>query len=68
MRTLLILLALAVVATSFAGCTASGQRTMARDCAYFHDDLQRAVMLDQPSALHPRDNVADDVYEPYHSY
>jgi hypothetical protein len=64
---LMILLAFAVLATSFVGC-GTAANSVGRDCNYFCDDTVRALGLDQPSALHARDLVSGQAYEPYRGY
>ena len=67
MRILVIALTLVMVAAMF-GCNAVAWHSMGRNLQYACDDTQRAFGLDKPNALHPRDLVADDVYEPYNGY
>ena len=64
----MVVLALAVFVTAFAGCSATGRHSCSRNLQYCHDDVQRAFGLDRPSALHPRDLVAGDSAEPYRGY
>ena len=68
MRTLLILVALAALVIGVAGCGSTACYSIGRDCNYMADDLQRQLGLDQPSPLHPRDNIAPDASEPYHPF
>jgi len=67
-RKVVILLVLAVILVSLGGCTATSQRSMSRNLNYLADDWYRFAGLDRPSALHPRDLVPYDIYEPYRGY
>ncbi len=67
MRILAIALTLVVAAAMF-GCNSAAMHSVGRNLQYACDDTQRAFGLDKPSALHSRDLVADDVYEPYNGY
>jgi len=63
-KKLALLLILAMLIVSVAGCE-TAKRANSRNWDYFRDDSARALGLDQPSALHARDNTPDDLYEPY---
>ena len=67
MRTLLILVALAVMLIGVTGCGTAGY-VIGRDLNYMGDDAQRQFGLDQPSMLHARDNISPSASEPYHPY
>ncbi len=67
MRTLLILVALAILLIGVAGCSTAGY-SVGRNMNYLGDDTQRMLGLDQPSPLHARDNIAPDAAEPYHPF
>ncbi len=67
MRTLLILTALVVLATGMFGCS-TASHSVGQNLRYTCDDSVRAFGLDQPSALHPRDNMTYDSAEPYRGY
>ena len=63
----LLVLILVMVAVSVCGCR-SAARSMVRNTQYMIDDTWRFVGLDQPSQLHPRDYVPEDLFEPYTGY
>jgi len=63
-KKLSILLVLALVALSVAGCE-TAQRTSDRNLQYLGDDAARATGFAEPSTLHARDNVPGTLYEPY---
>jgi predicted small secreted protein len=62
-KKLVMLLLLMVMVAFVAGCN-TGQ-SVDRNLHYAGDDTARALGLDQPSSLHPRDNVPLDVAQPY---
>jgi hypothetical protein len=66
-RTLLILVALAVIIIGVSGCSTAGW-SVGRNLNYMADDTTRALGLDGPSALHTRDNIDPYTAEPYHPF
>ena len=67
MKKLAILLVFAFVVTMLVGCETT-KRTTDMNMKYLGDDTMRALGFDQPSQLHPRDNVSSTMYEPYRPY
>ncbi len=68
MRTLLILVALAMLTVGIVGCGSTAGYSVGRNMNYLGDDVQRQLGLDQPSPLHARDNIAPDALETYRPY
>ena len=68
MKKVAILLVLAILVVSVAGCSETGRHTTSRNLNYMRDDTIRAFGFDQPSALHSRDLEPVDAYEPYRGY
>ena len=67
MKKLVLLVVLLAVVASLTGCKTTAH-AFGRDCQYLVDDSIRFMGLDQPDALHPRDLVPWDAYEPYRGY
>ena len=66
MKKLVLLLVFAMLVLSVTGCLSqTAKRSNERNWDYLRDDSARALGLDQPSSLHPRDNEPADLYEPY---
>ena len=60
-----VLVLLTVFVVSSLGCGATADRSVKRNMGYMKDDAWRFAGLDQPSGLHSRDTIPQDVYEPY---
>ncbi len=68
MRTAIVMLALAVLAMSFAGCSSTAAHSVSMNCAYLHDSFTWVTGLDEPTWLHSRDNIPMQAAEPYRAY
>jgi hypothetical protein len=68
-KKVVLLLLLAALVVAVGGClTDTSKRSADRNLHYMADDWYRFAGLDQPSALHARDLVPYDAYEPYRGY
>ena len=65
MRTLMMALALAVLATGLVGCSGAAGHSVSMNMKYMCDDTQRMLGLDMPSQLHPRDGISSSTADPY---
>ena len=67
-RTLMMVLVLAVLVAGLAGCNATAAHSVNMNTKQLCNDTQRMLGLDRPNALAPRDLISNDESDPYRGY